>query len=133
MQTLAKVLPFSTAQFDSNELFPVIDDDILPIQNPLRIMRPRRFGAKRENLLIAEEAVCRLLESNSALLSYLVLRQWPEILRAALDELKDPALEDYQRFFTEPTDVRGVEVPTRADGSCWKYPAEIEAYEAEVE
>jgi hypothetical protein len=132
MEKLAQVLPISTKKMDEDELFPVTDEDILPIQNPLRIMRPRRFGTKRENLLIAQEAVRRLLEGNSALLSYLVLKQWSEILSAALDDLKDPALNDYQRFFTGPTDVHGVEVSTRAFGSGWKYPAEVEDFEVEV-
>lgn len=133
MQTLAKVLPITSKTIDKDELFPMTDEDILPIQNPLRIMRPRRFGTKRENLLIAQEAVRRLLESNSALLSYLVLKQWSEILTTALDKLKDPALADYQRFFDGPADVHVVEVSTRAFGSGWKYPAEVEQFEAEVE
>ena len=102
-----------------------IDAGSILCTDPLSIMRPRRFGINRENLLIAQEAVRRLLESNSALLSYLVLKQWSEILTAALDELKDPALANYQRFFDGPADVHGVEVSTRAFGSGWKYPAVV--------
>mgnify|MGYP000938545177 CR=1 FL=1 len=133
MEPLAKLLPIRSTAIDKDELFPMTDEDILPIQNPLRIMRPRRFGTKRENLLIAQEAVRRLLEVNSALISFLVLKQWTEILTAALDQLKDPALSDYQRFFDGPADVHGVEVSTRAFGSGWKYPAEVQQFEAEIE
>lgn len=133
MEVLAKLLPTSSTAIDKDKLFPMTDEDILPIQSPLRIMRPRRFGTKRENLLIAQEAVRRLLEGNSALISFLVLKQWTEILSSASDQLKDPALADYQRFFDGPADVHGVEVSTCAFGSGWKYPAEVERFEAGVE
>lgn len=67
------------------------------------------------------------------MLSYLVLKQWSEILIEALDELKDPALADYQRFFDGSADVHGVEVSKCAFGSGWKYPSEVEQFEVEVE
>lgn len=75
----------------------------------------------------------RLQEANSSLLSYLVLKQWSEIITTALDTLKSPALDDFQRFFTGPAQVQGVEVSTRNSGSAWKYPAEIITFEREVE
>ena len=114
------------------ELFPVTDEDVLPIRNPLIIQRPPRFANKREMGLVAGEAVQRLLEANSGLLEYVTVKQWVEILTIAVDLLREKAENEFQWFFSSQTVLYGATVANRTVHAMWSYPEDVQVLEFEI-
>ncbi len=114
------------------ELFPFEDEDFPPVHDPLVIARPHRFATKREVAELARQGTAKLEKSSSSLLSYVTLRQWADIIKEAMDEIKPRAEEEFQRFYDRPATIRGATVGIRTVASKWKYPAELEDAEKQL-
>jgi len=118
---------------ERDDLFPYLDQDFVPVADPLVIARPHRFANKRELADLARISAGRLEEKNSGLLAFIIVKQWVEMLKITLDVLRERAEEDYERLCQGPTPIQGVTVSVRTVATKWKYPAEIETRQKQID
>lgn len=113
-------------------LFPVLDEDIVPISDPLVIAQPHRFATKREAAALARQGITSLLTTHDEVQVYVTLKQWALIIESALEQLKSDAESVLVRRYGAHVVLGGADISMRNIGRGWIYPDDVRQYEREV-